>query len=339
MYIIIAGGCKHAVALLGWLYRKTEEKPCTSVESYWKKPRLSKVGSTVRTANDLRSSQRKTRNHGLQSKKKEDAADFLSLGDVLQAAETNNSQCGLLKHYVQPEVTLTLSIHLLMRDFLLASNTKSAIDFIEFCKPRYTKELIDEIFTLTMDQSECPAWFRIKYGRIGASKLYETAHCKTSKGVLVESILGAKNKFISGPMKRGLQLEPQIIKILEFELNTELRRCGTLLHPDYPMFNASADALGEDFTVEIKSPSTVEAGVNYINDETGLPRPKFYAQMQLQMLFTNKKRGIFCLAHHNFEANKKIEHFEVPYDEEYLLGMMHNAMAFWMDNVYPILRG
>ncbi|XP_063904356.1 uncharacterized protein LOC135123534 [Zophobas morio] len=42
------GGCKHGVALLFWLYRRTLEPSVTSVECYWRKSTLSKVGSTIK---------------------------------------------------------------------------------------------------------------------------------------------------------------------------------------------------------------------------------------------------------------------------------------------------
>ncbi|KAI4455664.1 hypothetical protein MML48_9g00000120 [Holotrichia oblita] len=42
-----AGGCKHAVAFIMWLHRRSEEPACTSVESYWKKSSLSKVGTSL----------------------------------------------------------------------------------------------------------------------------------------------------------------------------------------------------------------------------------------------------------------------------------------------------
>lgn len=40
------GGCKHSVAFLMWLHRRTEAPSCTSVECYWKKSNLAKVGSS-----------------------------------------------------------------------------------------------------------------------------------------------------------------------------------------------------------------------------------------------------------------------------------------------------
>lgn len=45
--IAAAGGCKHALTLLGWMYRKSEQIGVTEVEAYWKKSSLSKVGDVI----------------------------------------------------------------------------------------------------------------------------------------------------------------------------------------------------------------------------------------------------------------------------------------------------
>ncbi|CAK1577897.1 unnamed protein product [Parnassius mnemosyne] len=42
------GGYKHGVAFLMWLHRRTEEPFCTSVECYWRKSNLAKVGSSIK---------------------------------------------------------------------------------------------------------------------------------------------------------------------------------------------------------------------------------------------------------------------------------------------------
>ncbi|KAF9824869.1 hypothetical protein SFRURICE_001742 [Spodoptera frugiperda] len=49
------GGCKHAIAFLMWVHRRSEEPSCTSVECYWKKSKLSQVGTTIKymTAKEL----------------------------------------------------------------------------------------------------------------------------------------------------------------------------------------------------------------------------------------------------------------------------------------------
>lgn len=49
------GGCKHAIAFLMWVHRRSEEPSCTSLECYWKKSKLSRVDTTLKyiTAQDL----------------------------------------------------------------------------------------------------------------------------------------------------------------------------------------------------------------------------------------------------------------------------------------------
>ncbi|KAF5282428.1 hypothetical protein FQA39_LY17543 [Lamprigera yunnana] len=49
------GGCKHAIALLMWIHRRSGEPSCTEVQCYWLKFKLSRVGTTLKfiTAKDL----------------------------------------------------------------------------------------------------------------------------------------------------------------------------------------------------------------------------------------------------------------------------------------------
>lgn len=41
-----SGGCKHALAFLMWLHRRSESQSTTEIDCYWKKPLLSNIGST-----------------------------------------------------------------------------------------------------------------------------------------------------------------------------------------------------------------------------------------------------------------------------------------------------
>lgn len=49
------GGCKHAIAFLMWVHRRSEEPSATSTECYWMKSKLSRVGTSLKytTAKDL----------------------------------------------------------------------------------------------------------------------------------------------------------------------------------------------------------------------------------------------------------------------------------------------
>ncbi|GBP91896.1 hypothetical protein EVAR_89847_1 [Eumeta japonica] len=55
MIVLLQGGCKHAIALLMWVHRRSEEPSCTEVQCYWQKSKLSRVGTTLKfiSAKDL----------------------------------------------------------------------------------------------------------------------------------------------------------------------------------------------------------------------------------------------------------------------------------------------
>ncbi|XP_074026504.1 uncharacterized protein isoform X1 [Leptinotarsa decemlineata] len=44
----LQGGCKHAIAFIAWLHRRSEDPPSTSIDCYWKKSKLSTIGTTLK---------------------------------------------------------------------------------------------------------------------------------------------------------------------------------------------------------------------------------------------------------------------------------------------------
>ncbi|CAL1672660.1 unnamed protein product [Lasius platythorax] len=75
-------------------------------------------------------------------------------------------------------------------------------------------------------QSDTFTWHELRYGRITALRVYETAHCKTLNGSLVQQIIGASKVFHSQAMERGKRLEKEVL--LEIKKITELKfqDCG-----------------------------------------------------------------------------------------------------------------
>lgn len=60
--------------------------------------------------------------------------------------------------------------------------------FIGFCKNEITLEDIITVRNDTVLQSKSSNWYKIRYGRITASRLYEASRCKTPDGSLSEVI-------------------------------------------------------------------------------------------------------------------------------------------------------
>lgn len=86
------------------------------------------------------------------------------------------------------------------------------------------------------------------------------------------------------------------------------------LWPEYPIFGASPDSLTNELIVEIKCPSSENAVNNYMKDRE--ITYKYKAQMNFQMLATNKQKSLFYVARPDFEISREYIHVFIVYNED-----------------------
>ncbi|XP_008213224.1 uncharacterized protein LOC103317369 [Nasonia vitripennis] len=184
------GGCKHAVAILMWLHRRSSEPSPTEVKCYSRKSVLSAAVTSVKykTAQEI---------NGYETpldESKLDNSNFLS--KIVKHAEEKQLDSQLSRHCfkLKEREVLALSLHQLLIDFM-STGKSSADDFIAFASSRMDDRLCKEAEMRTRDQSDNVLWYKLRYGRITASKLYEAAHCKTGDGSFVRTVIGAAKVF------------------------------------------------------------------------------------------------------------------------------------------------
>lgn len=316
------GGCKHAIAFLMWVHRRSEEPSCTSVECYWKKSKLSRVGSTLKymTAKDL------SKGSPLLRPNSSVVLKFLEEGKKRKIQD-----CELLKYQPIHSVSETqaVSMHQLVWKF----KEKCVDEFLK--KVQISASLITKVEEETREQSNSCLWYDLRYGRITASKAFEISRCKKNDGTLVSLILGAKIPDTPS-MKRGRILEDAVRKSVEEKLNKKINKCGLVLNSIYPMIAGSPDGIFEDGIIEIKCPNSVKTYNTYIKN--GECTEKYNTQMQLQMYLTGKKNCFFCVADPDYCQNKKVEVLRVQYDPQYIENIIKNKLLeFWKMNIYPLL--
>ncbi|KAJ8677019.1 hypothetical protein QAD02_012806 [Eretmocerus hayati] len=192
---------------------------------------------------------------------------------------------------------------------------------------------LEEGFTKA-DSRNLPAVSTTMIHLVTASKLNEAAHCKIEKWSLVKQVIGASKVYDNKYMKRGRTLEQQVFDKL-CKMGHKVTKCGFFILNWCPIFGASPDGIGDDFTLEMKCPASKKTFKNYVRD--GKVTDKYKAQMMLQMLVCRKKKSLFCVADWNFETNNKVHLHWVAYDEEFTNNLMNRATNFWKTNVYPIL--
>ncbi|CAG4934707.1 unnamed protein product [Colias eurytheme] len=326
-----AGGCKHALALLMWTHRRSEDPTPTEVACYWKKSRLSGIG-TVKKYIEAEKLTKKISAPPVETFP--DNSTFLQ--EVIEFAKHQqiNSQIGQLNYDLDSKKTYSLSLHQLVFNFNQSTDLQVG-KFLEFAQTEMSKAVCEEAEQLTRQQNECIIWHELRYGRITASKFYEAAHCKTDNGSLVQQIIGASKVHETSAMTRGKELEKDVIKVLEKELKVQIIRPGMYLMPSHPIFAASPDGMTSNAIVEIKCPSSQKSLNTFL--PKGKVSLKCNAQMQLQMLLTGKSEGIFCVADPNFEENKTIYVRELKYDDTHTQSLLKKSQVFWSKNIFPKL--
>ncbi|KAJ8909481.1 hypothetical protein NQ315_015411, partial [Exocentrus adspersus] len=286
-----AGGCKHAVAFLMWVHRRSEEPACTSVECYWKKPTLSRIGTTLKYI----------------------TVQQITKKERLKRRKIDN--CELLKYQLdfKHNDVMQFSMHCFIME--QSPEIQANIDnLVDVMKVTFTEAVISTIEEATRKQSKSSLWYEMRYGRITASKAHEVSVCRTPNGSLVATIMGAKIPDTAA-MKRGRNLELSVRKTVSNKLKKKITSCGLYVCGENPMIAASPDGLLKDAVIEIKCPAKTKTKDSYIKN--GVITEKCKAQVQLQMYATGVEKCYFCVADSNCEETKNVDIILVTYDSDY----------------------
>lgn len=327
------GGCKHALAFIMWVHRRSEEPAPTEVTSYWKKPVLSTVGTSLKYVSAMNFCKKTSLKS---SGETSNVSDFQK--ETVRCALAVNAEGHILKYTSEAwdDEFAPLSIYkILFKNCRDSTRSIFYEDFLFLVSASMDNLLCNRVEKMTKEQSHMPLWFEMRYGRITASKLHEFANCHTSDGTLVEGIIGAYKIKDNKHMQRGRMLEADVIKCLEKERNCVVNKCGFFIYRKCPIFGASPDGLSGDYVVEVKCPSKQRNLRNYIFDNE--VTPKFKAQVHLQMLCAGKKKGLFCVASEDFERTKNVQILEVEYDENFIKNLIDKAKVNYKNFVYPKL--
>lgn len=311
------------MAALLWLHRRSEEPSVTSVDCYWKKSKLSSVGTSLKyvTLNEL-------------SLIKVPALpdigqDFYN--DVVVEGAAKRCEGIIFQSGIETN-TARASLHRLALLFKMTDN-RSVDGFKVFISNALKAHVCVGVERETRSQAKSASWYEVRYGRITASRLYEASKCKMYGGSLTETILGASKVIETVPMKRGKVLEDQVIQEISKQYQFKINKTGIFLKPEYPVFGASPDALSKTHCFEVKCPSKEKTISNFV-DEYGTLRPKVFAQIQLQMLLTDRQSAYCCIASPTFETSREFQMIEVEYDRDACDTVMKNAEDFFNNAIF-----
>ncbi|KAH9642211.1 hypothetical protein HF086_005541 [Spodoptera exigua] len=144
------GGCKHAVAFLMWLHRRSEEPSCTQIECYWKKSQLSKVGTSLKfiTSKEIAKSNIPTSS---------DNAVLNKFIELAAAKEIKN--CELIRYMKNSMEDLLWTS---MYQLCIKYGVPSSEEFVNKILPLFTPNVLKEVEEKTLNQSENNLWHELR---------------------------------------------------------------------------------------------------------------------------------------------------------------------------------
>ncbi|CAH2001287.1 unnamed protein product [Acanthoscelides obtectus] len=234
------------------------EPPTTSVECHWKKPTLSRVGTTLKYITVQQMSKKEVPHRP--------STSALYTDFVLEAKERKLQHCELIKYQddFKHSNVMRYSLHCFIMD--QPPKIQADVDnLVDIMKTTFNRAAISAIEEATRMQYKTSLWYEMRYGRITASKAHEVSVCHTPDGSLVATIMGAKIPDTIA-MKRCRSLELSVRKTISTTLNKKIRTCGLYVCQDNPMLAASPDGLLKDAIVEIKCPTKAKAKNNYLKN-------------------------------------------------------------------------
>ncbi|GBN60713.1 hypothetical protein AVEN_36772-1, partial [Araneus ventricosus] len=148
-------GCKHAIALITWLHRRSEEPAVTSVSCYWKASRLSAVGKAEKFI--------KAKNLVKNNIQPLPPSDGSFLNKVAQKSRNEAKYDSVLTKYFKELADVEgLSIHNLLTNFLETTSTSTADEFINYCSCNMSETDCNTAAHETIEQSESALWFELR---------------------------------------------------------------------------------------------------------------------------------------------------------------------------------
>ena len=189
-----------------------------------------------------------------------------------------------------------------------------------------------------MMEQRSESWFLERCGFVTGSRLNdvmakikagEAASRKNYKLQLaIERITKkpADSMYVNDAMQRGIDFEDTAVNCFEAKTGILTDKCGFVKSSDVAWLGASPDRLiDSDAILECKVPNTLTHS-DYIID--GILPKKYVAQVQAQMLVTNRQRGYFISWDDRFIEGLELFVVEVKRDDEYLDNLVKEVNQF-----------
>ena len=339
--------CSHVASLLFYLeafYRTRETKSCTQEQCKWLLPKAVKEVPYLPVAQiDFKGATRKMRDLNCSTedgdssrpKKRKKTEELLHSENYQRQRQflSKVSLCGtrpailaITEPYNESFIPLGSIKNLFLQNLYSPSNAGCSFDIIlkkceEITLPVLSNEQLQKIQCETAEQGHSKLWFRLRSGRITASKFKQA--CRTdinnpSRSLIKSICYPTENKFTNSAVAWGLEKESiavadYIKKMQASHRDFHFCKVGLMLNNQWPFLGASPDGLisckccGQG-VLEVKCPySCRDTSISeYASKQNSMLSPaqstyalkqdhQYYYQVQCQLFISGAKYAHFLV--------------------------------------------
>ena len=159
------GGCKHHLALLAWIHRRSEEPSPTEIRCYWKKSELSKVGKTMKFIEAYNIKPKKRKEQSVFRKTTPSGSFLLEVLDHIELnIEKASRKPEIFRHFqTKPDWWECIDLYSLALDFMDHTQSTNADDFLKFCSDKMTLSACEKANRFTESQADNKLWHKLRY--------------------------------------------------------------------------------------------------------------------------------------------------------------------------------
>lgn len=212
----------------------------------------------------------------------------------------------------------------------------SYLQFYHLQSLEVTSELATLMEEHTRGQSESPLWKEVRQPRLTASRFGEVFTLRGESSAQALAVRIMRGVWQTPAMKRGIDLEPEVLHQYSDLCNVNVLPSGFIVHPDASYLGASPDARVYDPTAtppfglaEVKCPNvesiTEVKHVKFVNGKAKLKKKhKYYCQVQGQLAITGLLWCDFITS-----TNRDLTVERIWYDESLITAMKDTLDLFY----------
>ncbi|XP_051984218.1 uncharacterized protein LOC127644853 isoform X2 [Xyrauchen texanus] len=205
---------------------------------------------------------------------------------------------------------------------------------------KVSREISAAIEAETRLQSECQLWTQVRKPRLTASRFGEICHVRgesTAKSLAARILRGTPQ---TAAMKRGLDLEPDILWQYSDFCDVTVTQCGVLIHPDALHLAASPDAkvfnpretspfgLAEVKSCDVEDVAQVKHLITVPGQACLKKSHKYYYQVQGQLAISGLQCCDFITDTHTDFTVERI------FRDEEIIKSVRQKLDYFYHNIY-----